>query len=159
MGLFTRAVFLLALGEGTACGLLVNTDLRLIFVSVVCGWSVGMGHVGERSGVLLALKGIVFLVILARITWDLIRFEKDRPVSRDSMMSFVRVSWVESVELLLDNGAIEGSIEDLDDVGVSALCEDVDFGEEALEAFAFVNHVLYSHDLDRHLLIALHVDC
>ena len=54
--------------------------------------------------------------------------------------------------MLLDEGSVEGGVEYLDYVRMPALGEDIDLGEEALEAFLLVEHVLDPHDLDGYLI-------
>ena len=61
--------------------------------------------------------------------------------------------------LLLYLGAVEAGVEDLNHVGMSALCEDVDLGKKAVKAFLLVDHLLDTHYLDGHLLASGDVDC
>jgi len=60
--------------------------------------------------------------------------------------------------LLLDDSAVEAGVVNFDDIWVPALSEDVDLGEEALEALSLVDHVLDAHDLDRHFFSRTQVD-
>jgi len=55
--------------------------------------------------------------------------------------------------MLVDLRAVEGGVQNFNDIGVTALSENIDFCEKALETFFLVENVLDSHNLNGHVLV------